>query len=228
MKKKWVIGWIIVAFLGATVLSGTAIAEGSGKDAFVFRPYSDAEYAKRTGQDVEIETETEEKEDNKDIIFVGDSRVVGMASMVGGYYYIAKTSQGYDWLVNTALAETESAMAEYPDAPVVFCLGVNDLGDVDAYIDCYQDFMDQYPEKDIYFLSVTPVDNELAASDGYSVQNDQIVAFNDALQEAFPDQYLDLYYYMQVNGFLATDGVHYDGNTYAMIQDYVRYMVLNG
>lgn len=229
MKKKWISKIAAMAAIGVVTISGSTWAAEEKNSMMTFRPYSDAEYARINGLEYETEEEIQEETEETEvsyIIFVGDSRIVGMASNIGGYYYIAKTAQGYDWLVNTALAQTESAMAEYPNAAVVFCLGVNDLGNIDNYISCYQDLIDRYPDRSIYFLSVMPVDDEQAQQKGYLVENDEIAAFNDALEAAFPDQYLDIYYYMQVNGFAATDGVHYDGGTYAMIQDYVQYMVL--
>ena len=155
-----------------------------------------------------------------DMIFLGDSRVVGMAMSAGGYHYIGKISMGYQWLVSEGVSLLTGKMNEYPQADIVLCLGINDLGNIESYIAYYRSLINNYPERRFWFLSVNPVSERLAAAHGYTVRNRLIEAFNARLQAAFPDRYIDCYTYLMENGVGTGDGVHYAGNTYSAIQDF--------
>ena len=155
-----------------------------------------------------------------DMIFLGDSRVVGMAMSAGGYHYIGKVSMGYQWLVSEGISLLRGKMDEYPQADIVLCMGINDLGNIDSYIAYYRSLIDSYPGRRFWFLSVNPVSERLAAAHGYTVRNPMIEAFNARLQAAFPDRYIDCYSYLMENGVGTGDGIHYAGNTYSAIQDF--------
>ncbi len=159
-----------------------------------------------------------------DIIFAGDSRVVGMAS-AGGYHYVGEIGIGYYWLTGEGAGWLSSEMAAYPGAAVVFCFGINDLGNIGAYIAYYQTLLAQYPDRQIYFMSVNPVNEAAAAASGYTVNNAMIEGFNASLMDAFPDRYIDVYGYLMAGGFGTADGIHYDVGTYANIQNYTLLMV---
>ena len=154
------------------------------------------------------------------IIFVGDSRTVGMGeaeSEIGdGCCYIGEVGEGYYWFADNGLARMEEAMEQYPDSPVVLNLGVNDPDALKQYLELYQTFADRYPDHEIYFMSVNPVTEECK-----SRTNMEIAEFNSQLKAAFPDQYLDCNTYMKVREFESADGVHYSDDTYCMIHDYV-------
>ena len=154
------------------------------------------------------------------IIFVGDSRTVGMGdaeSEIGdGCCYIGEVGEGYYWFEDNGLAQMEEAMEQYPDSPVVLNLGVNDPDALEQYLELYQTFADRYPDHEIYFMSVNPVTEECK-----SRTNMEIAEFNSQLKAAFPAQYLDCNTYMKVREFESADGVHYSDDTYCMIHDYV-------
>lgn len=182
--------------------------------------------------DTELFSETEaiseaasaEEFGETDIIFVGDSRVVGMAG-VGGFHYVGEVGVGYSWLTGDGISWLQQEMAAYPGAAVVFCFGINDLGNIDAYIAYYNSLLGQYPDKDLYFMSVNPVNETAELYSGYTVSNETVEAFNHSLMEHFPNQYIDVYSYLLANGFGTGDGIHYDGATYDSIQQYTLLMI---
>ena len=169
---------------------------------------------------LDIDYITSYTQDCWDLIFFGDSRVVGMSEYAGGYHYVGRVSAGYPYMTGDGLTGLLQMMADWPYADIVFCFGVNDPGNVDSYIGFYQSFLAQYPGRRAWFMAVTPVSEVQAAAAGYQIRNAQIEAFNAALQYAFPDRYIDCYTYLMENGVNTGDGVHYDGTTYAAEQDF--------
>lgn len=169
-------------------------------------------------------TETQEISSVESMIFVGDSRVFGMAE-AGGCHYVADIGIGYDWLISDGISWLQEEMEANPELPIVFCLGVNDLQNLDSYVSYYQSFLEQYPEKEVYFMSVNPVLEEAEIYSGYAVQNEEIENFNEKLMETFPDGYIDTYSFLEANGYGTSDGLHYDLNTYAGIQQYTLLMI---
>ena len=158
------------------------------------------------------------------MIFVGDSRVVGM-SETGKYCYVGKESIGYDWFVSEGIYQMLDQMYAWPEADVILCFGINDVANIGAYIAEYQYLMETYPETRFWFMSVNPVNDGMASSCGYFINSDMVRSFNDILQQAFPEEYLDCYSYLQENGFGTPDGVHYDMGTYVVIQEYAKYLI---
>lgn len=165
------------------------------------------------------------------IIFVGDSRTVGMKSATGSDdVYIAKVGEGYSWLRNTAEAALKNQLTMYPDARVVINLGVNDLGNVDNYITRYKTLITSYPQATFYFLSVNPVEKKLASSKGYNVtyvNNTKIQEFNKKIKSAFGATYIDSYSHLVDNGYIVSqgkataDGIHYTTTVSKVIYNYV-------
>lgn len=153
------------------------------------------------------------------IIFVGDSRTVGMgeaeAETGDACTYIGAVGEGYQWFVDCGMAEMENAIAQYPEAFVVLNLGVNDPDNIDSYLELYRSFSESYPETSFYFLSVNPVEGE-----SVHITNEEIASFNRALQDAFPETYLDCSTYLRTREFETVDGVHYSQDTYRLIHDF--------
>lgn len=160
--------------------------------------------------------------DDISMIFYGDSRTVGLAQCAGGCTYVGKVAAGYDWMAGEGYALLQNAMAEHPDATVVFCFGVNDMGNVESYIRFFRDFQASYPEKEAFFCSVNPVADSYAAANGYAVRDAQVVAFNDRVQAELPDEYLDSYTFLAAGGYETVDGVHYGSETYVEIQNLTK------
>ncbi len=153
------------------------------------------------------------------VIFVGDSRTVGAGRSYeegeDACLFIGESGEGYDWFTEKGIELLEDAVAAYPDAPVIYNLGVNDCDAVDAYIEVYRDLEKAHPGTDFYYMSVNPVTEE-----SEHVPDSDVQAFNRKLQTAFPERYIDTYTWMTTYGFVSVDGVHYSEEQYRAIHDY--------
>lgn len=164
---------------------------------------------------------TEEPEHS--FIFVGDSRTVGMHDALfkdGGSdscSFIAKSGEGFYWLYHDGIVELEEALREEPYATVIFNLGVNDLEEIEQYVSFYQELFSVYHDPSFYIMSVNPVNEEKCSG----ASNEEIQAFNERIQEEFPDKYLDCYHYLLEQDFETADGLHYSNDTYRMIHHFV-------
>ncbi len=146
--------------------------------------------------------------DIADCIFVGDSRTVGMSDIIDdNATVIAKTGQGYDWLVNTADNTIRAALQD--KTVLFFNLGVNDLDNADKYIDYLHSLQSDFPTLQIFYISINPVKNTV-------VTNAQIEAFNKKVCNA-GFSFIDINTYLQTTGFQTTDGLHYTAETSARI-----------
>lgn len=159
--------------------------------------------------DIDIDNAAE----NNNVIFVGDSRFVGMFMYVDSdATVIAEVGKGYKWLIDTADAELRAALTD--DSTVIFNLGVNDLGNAAKYVDYINNLQAEFPNITIYYMSVNPVEQT-------TVSNESIDAFNETISNGITATYLDTNTYLQKNGFSTTDGLHYSKDTYITIYDYV-------
>lgn len=155
-------------------------------------------------------------------IFVGDSRTVGMHDALfsdGGNdscSFIAKSGEGFYWLYHDGIVELEEKLREEPYATVIFNLGVNDLKEEAQYVDFYEELFSIYHDPSFYIMSVNPVVDEKCSG----ASNAEIEAFNERMQEEFPDKYLDCYNYLLEQGFETVDGLHYSNDTYRMIHHF--------
>ena len=164
------------------------------------------------------------KEDvEKSLLFIGDSRTVQMNNyLTNTSYYIAEGSQGYNWFINTAKSEMSNLLNTNNDIKyIVIALGVNDLGNIDSYINLYNSLVSEYSNYEVYFLSVNPVDN----SKSKYVNNSQIEDFNDKISNVATDHYIDTYSKLE-NIIYDAEGVHYDQatyqNIYNLVVEYIR------
>lgn len=164
-------------------------------------------------------------------IFVGDSRTVGLQEAVGSSdTYIAKWGQGYEWFVQTGRNKLEKTLKEYPYSAVIFNLGVNDMGNVEAYVREYQELQADYPKARFYFMSLNPVEETFLRASGYgSRDNASIEVFNDRMKQVFGSFYINTYDWMieqeyvldLPHGHGTTDGLHYIDIVYQMLYGFV-------
>lgn len=161
------------------------------------------------------------EEVEKALIYVGDSRTVGMQSALNNASigFIAESGMGYNYLIGTASSSLDTMLTEDKEF-VVMAFGVNDLGNIDSYINAYNALILKYPKVKFYFMSVNPVDETKEAENGYSVTNTSIGSFNQKLSSTFGDKYIDTYSKITSN-FNTSDGLHYDNDTYKKIHDIV-------
>ena len=159
---------------------------------------------------------------NRKYLFVGDSRIVGMSQAVSDSKtsFIGKVSMGYSWMVSTALPEVYEKLKEDPTLYVVFCFGINDLGNISNYLSKYKSVMNSYKYANFFFMAVNPIAPQTARANGYSVTNAEIEAFNAKLKAAMDFRYIDTYTWLTKKGFDTADGIHYTSSTYQRIYSY--------
>ena len=182
---------------------------------------------------MEGETETENVLTHR-IIFVGDSRTLGMrdalhrAGRTDDDIFIGKVGEGVSWFIEEGMSEMDDAIEEYPDLPVVFNLGVNDPTEIDDYIVTYWDCIRNHPDTDFYILSVNPIDEEFLLESETAVEevldminNLNIAKLNLRLKDEFTRRYLDSASFLKSDGFETVDGLHFNTKTYLKIHDFV-------
>lgn len=170
-------------------------------------------------------TETEKKEEASKVIFVGDSRTVGMSAYVSSKsaVFIGKVGSGYSWLSTKVERKLAVKLKKYPASKVIFNFGVNDWGNLSNYIVFYKKLIAKYPKAQFYFLSVNPIDSTKGS---FYLTNKDIKSFNKALKTAFPKQFINSYQYLMKKGFSTVDGLHYTGETYKLIYNYVMKKII--
>lgn len=174
-------------------------------------------------------------DDSREVrIFIGDSRTVGLCSAVTGIsrnaklvsvmtadgqeYFYGKVSSGFAWYSTSGIKMIKKLLKKHPQASVILSHGVNDLGYINDYIESYQSLMLAYPKAKFVIMSVNPVNTKKYK--GYA-KPAKIEAFNMALRQAFPNNFLDTYHYLKKVKFQSPDGLHYDEETYLHIYGYV-------
>ena len=154
------------------------------------------------------------------VIFVGDSRTVGMSQSVGANsdVWSCKSSMGLNWMKSTGIPNIDSQITS--GSAVVVLMGVNDLYQVNNYITYMNSLVSGVSSRGgkLYFVSVNPT------SKSKEYMNQDIDSFNAKMRQGLSSQirYIDTNSYLKANGFSSGDGVHYSVNTYKDIYNYIK------
>jgi len=166
---------------------------------------------------IEIKAKEKSKNTYETLFIMGDSRSVGMSYIDDStsHQYTAKVSEGYKYFNNNYEAVLEKATSK--DA-IVINFGVNDLSNVDKYIELFNKIAKNTKAK-IYFLTVNPVDEEKEAKNGYSIKNKDIDTFNEKMIKGLDSKItvIDSNSILKEEGFDTTDGIHFTKDTYKKI-----------
>lgn len=155
------------------------------------------------------------------VVWIGDSRTVGMKGAVSGGndVFIAESGQGYNWFMSTGLNQANAQLQD--GDTIVFNLGVNDISNADRYLSKLNELANgAWKGKDIIFMSINPVDD---AKSRY-VKNSDIESFNQKMKAGLDSKIKYVDTYSKIKDDLKTDseGIHYDNDTYNQIYDTVR------
>lgn len=158
------------------------------------------------------------------ILWVGDSRTVGMQSAIteGKNKWICSVGKGYNWLVNTAISKVNKELKDTDT--IVVNLGVNDLNNYEKYVTKLNSLVDSdwKKAKSIVVMSVNPVD-EAKCAGTYVIKNSQIEKFNTYLRKNLRKKIVYVDTYTSLLGNIQTnDGLHYTSTTYKAIYDMIR------
>lgn len=154
------------------------------------------------------------------IIFVGDSRTVGLENAIKASItkkFVAKSGSGYAWLSKNAYNHVKTYANKYKDYAIVFNFGVNDLGNISSYINFYKKVVATYGDR-VYFMSVNPVNQSKYKG---TATNKRIDDFNKKYKAFAGNRYIDTCTYMRTTGFESPDGLHYSTAQYKKIYDFV-------
>lgn len=191
---------------------------------------AEEEYAGEQSEDITWQTaeqtETVTEQTSTQItryIFVGDSRYVGMSRYAQDEdYFIARVGAGYEYLVSQLDAIRAAVI---PGSVLIIGLGVNDYKaeKYDLYIQTINELAQTLDAK-VYYTLVNPVDEALEAQNGYDLKNTYIEAFNAALQAGLDSSItiIDTNSFLKSDGYVTTDGLHYDNATYQKIYQYIK------
>ena len=164
----------------------------------------------------------------KKILFLGDSRTVGMATSLGlkmpnndggtarsnNLTFIGKVSQGYKWFSETAIFEAKKYIDN--DTTVLIWFGVNDLNNASNYANLVNRELGGAGAS-VFYISVGP------CTGSYTNLNSQIETFNDKIESLLSSKigWIDIYDYinnnLKSNIFSSSDGLHYTTSTYVDI-----------
>lgn len=220
----------MTAAFAAHAAAGTTEADMAARVAALAEKSDAAEEAAKVAEAEEADAAEDDGAETdggfpNELVFFGDSRVVGMGmyAPAEGCAFVGETGAGYGWMSGEGAAALESALAAAGgDAGVVFCFGVNDLGDADLYASWFENWTADRPETEAWFSAVWPVDDAAAEACGYYVCDAQTDAFDDVLAARLGGRFLDVDDEIARAGFYAPDGVHYDAATYAYVREAVR------
>lgn len=214
----------LAVFITLYIKDNSPPAESAPSDTAALAPSAAAQMEVRTGT-----FEGYKPEAPHDFVFVGDSRTLAMAKAVNEQdpadtcIYIAREGEGLYWLRSDGITLLQEVLEQTPAATVILNLGVNDLKEQDEYIAYYEKLFSDYPAASFYIMSVNPIEEDKFAN----ITNADIEAFNLAMQEAFPNRYLDCYHYLLSGTFTTIDGLHYPEDVSRAIHHYTVASLVN-
>lgn len=155
------------------------------------------------------------------IIFIGDSRTVGMEKIIGydDNLWSAKEGIGFYWMNSVGVPQIKQYVGE--NTRVVFLMGVNDVYDItriDAYTTYFQALMEQWQPlgAKMYYVSVNPITWDAVAYG--KITNEKIELWNEVMAESLPEGMYYIDTYSEIYGQVyAGDGLHYDADSYRLI-----------
>lgn len=185
---------------------------------------------------VDVSTNVQMVKTLKNVIFVGDSRTVGLRAAfntvmpddslaVNNVFFVAETGAGYDWFNSTGKSEIDEIIRSHDGVQftIVFNLGVNDLNNVTTYISTINSLAaSDWSNHKIVYESIGAVDEALCQSHNYNVKNSDIASFNSAIESALAQNvnYVDVTSDMIAAdgvslsaGYSSNDGLHYNQAT---------------
>ena len=173
------------------------------------------------------------------IVFVGDSRTNGMCSSISldsDEYCVSKSGAGYSWLTSNELRNELNKYLNSSNDDIfgdyfVFNMGTNSgFSDNEAkdYASFYNRFANSYSNNKVVVVSVTQVDYQKAKDAGMykniTLDDNSVKNFNNVLKSNLNSNviYCDVYSKMENYDYVASDGVHYNADTYNFIYKEIK------
>jgi hypothetical protein len=215
-------GLIRTATIGQEMGIMASTPDSSETTTVITEPPKQSDFEVIESEPTEATTQSVEYQTTQ-MCFIGDSRVVGMqAAVLTEVEFIAKSSMGLAWFVNTASVKFDEIKDDIELC--IVALGINDINNIDKYIAILNEFADKYPDKTFIYANIGPVDEEKYTG----IPNQKIVEFNSKMQQGLSNrwQIVDQYAYLDAEGFASHDGLHYSmkdsAKVFAWIIDSVK------
>ncbi len=148
------------------------------------------------------------------IVYVGDSRIASIESSLSNNMTFV-TGDGYDWLNSDGVNELDDILKNKTDSIVVFSSGINDLSNIDNYIDLYKNLISKYPSISFYVIGLSQIDESKVEG----ITNSEINDFNKKLKENFSSNYIESFTNFDLSS--SSDGINYDQIGSVNFNDYV-------
>lgn len=205
-----------------------SLPDDTYRDTLVLYTYKDLatdneDGVDNTGISSDSTTTTSNNKSTNQIVFIGDSRTVGLSEVntSSSNIFQCKVSMGYDWMMSTGFPAVESYAKQ--GTSFIILMGVNDLYNKNNYITAINDKAKEWTSKgaQVFFASVGPADNDPYASDS------EIQDFNNALKNGLSSDvtFIDLYGELKSNGYKTVDGTHYTEETDKRILQFLEEQV---
>lgn len=171
----------------------------------------------------------------KKIMFVGDSRTVGMKLVVGknDNIWCCEGGRGIKWLKATGMPPYESKIKS--GVAVAILMGVNDCAWSDTkkmYIDYFKDKVPKWISAgaEVYYVSINPINEDKYHYEA-KITNAVIDDFNNHIKKKTASlgmKYIDTNSKLKKDGFKTYDGLHYDTDTSKRIYKMIVNAINNG
>jgi hypothetical protein len=160
-------------------------------------------------------------DDNKQgIVFVGDSRTVGMKSAIGDianqFTWICEVGKSGSWVKEDAQWKILNDMSNKGNITVVYLMGVNNLDS--SYESGVANDIATLGFKEVYYVETLGVDpSKYNGKYSAELTNDKVTKFNSEIASATDKKYKILSMYADISSSNTTDGIHYDPATYSKV-----------
>ena len=107
---------------------------------------------------------------------------------------------------------------------MILNLGINDLKNVDKYINTYNELANKNSKHNFFIVSLNKVDAKKLVENGYdSIENSEIEEFNSKIKSSLSDKihFIDTYSYFKDKDLETNDGIHYTNDSSNKILDYI-------
>lgn len=162
------------------------------------------------------------KADNtsQSIVFVGDSRTVGMKNAIGDvanqFTWICEVGKSGSWVKEDAQWKILNDITNKGNVTVVYLMGVNNLDS--SYESGVANDIANLGFKEVYYVETLGVDpSKYHGSYSAELTNDKVTKFNSEIASATDKKYKILPMYADISSSNTTDGIHYDSATYSKV-----------
>lgn len=206
-------------------------AEEMKKNEIVIKPIIIEEEEEEKEESI-IEDENIEKVNQKtnNFIFIGDSRIDSFKSIAhninfDSIEFITSENADCDWMRNSGLSELNHILNSNPGHyNIVFNVGINDLNNIDRYVNFFNDLANQHPNQNIFVLGIFPLDElKFEEENDIFINNDDIYDFNIEMKKNVNNNVHIIHTFQELilNGYDTVDGYYLEEETSLSLLNFI-------